>query len=141
MVLTEDEDVLIWNGGYNGLWYGFDDLEGPTDPDESYPHPWRFASLPKITYISPIVYDSYAAITTDGRLYFRGQNKITHIISNFQEGDKRFYNNEGRRSARVPVEMDIGSKVNYIALGESFTIASTVDGMVNYMEYGGYIPI
>ncbi len=38
-VLTEDGNVLIWNGGYLGLSYFFGD--DPYQPDKPYPYPWR----------------------------------------------------------------------------------------------------
>ena len=129
MVLTEGGDVFIWGKNHFGL------LGLPRNLDyvsEPYLYPWRLTSLPKISYISS-ANEVSAAVTTDGRLYVWGRNKIINIVSNFQEGDQRFSQAEGLRTAIAPVEMEIGSKVNYIALGNLFTIASTVDGIVNYM--------
>ncbi len=133
MVLVADGKVYIWGenySGYLGLPYNHDF----GNKSNLYLSPQLLTSLPKISYISTYGEGS-AAITTDGRLYVWGRNKMIETLSNIQPDDKRFGRFVSSRVAMVPVEIDIGSRVNYIALGEFFPIASTVDGMVNLMQY------
>ncbi len=132
IALSNSGNVFVWgdnNSGSLGLPTNFDS----TNKSNLYLSPQRLTSLPKISFVSSS-YSLSAAITTDGRLYVWGQNKIIAIATNVKEGDKRFSNSRsGSRRIIIPVEIDIGSRVNYVALGGFLTIASTVDGMVNYM--------
>ncbi len=145
MALSENGEVFIWGENRYGLLGLPYDLDAP-DESDPYLFPQRFPSrydgilhkseelitLPKISYISSES-ETSAVITTDGRLYVWGASEIIDIVSNFQEEDERFSVVNRVRTVLVPVELDIGSKINYIAFGGLFTIASTVDGMVNYM--------
>ncbi len=132
MALTNDGKVFIWGDddfGYLSLPYHHD------FPDKSnlYLSPQLLTSLPKISYITADGGGS-SAITRDGRLYVWGIDRIIYILSNFRPEDKRFSSDSGQRVAVVPIEINIGPRVNYIALGHLFTIAITVDGMFNYMR-------
>ena len=119
IALTVDGKIFVW----------VDNNHDPISGSNLYLSPRLLTSLSKISYISTFD-DSSAAITSDGRLYIWGKNKIINA-SNFIPGDKRFRYDLGIYMTIVPVEISIGSRVNYIALGNSFTIATTVDGMVN----------
>ena len=132
MALTDDGKVFIWGDndfGFLGLPYHRRFL----DKSNLHLSPQLLTTLPKISYISAFS-DGSVAITTDGRLYIWGGDRIIYILSNFRPDDERFSSDSGQRVAVVPIEIDIGSRVNYIALGGFFTIAITVDGMFNYLS-------
>ncbi len=133
MVLAVDGKVYIWGDNYSG-YLGLPYNQDSRNKSNLYLSPQLLTSLPKISYISTYGHGS-AAITTDGRLYVWGHNRIIETLSNIQPDDKRFSHTAGPRVVAVPIEIDIGSRVNYIALGHLFPIASTVDGMVNLMQY------
>ncbi len=124
MALTVDGDVFIW--GINQF------SEVSSDRRRIHLSPQLLTSFPKISYISSSEVFS-SAITTDGRLYIWGSSRILRTMSNIKEGDKRILNFPKFHLVLVPVEIDIGSRVNYIAHSYRITIANTVDGMVNYI--------
>ncbi len=134
--LTEDGNVIVWGDYDNGL-LGLHHND-PRNRRNVEVSP-ELITLPKISYISSFSNGS-AVITKDGRLYVLGRNKIISILSNYQEGDKRFGYEWGIRSAVVPIEIDIGSNVNYVSFGANFSIVTTEDGIVNYMGDPDYGP-
>ncbi len=134
IALTESGNVFVWGGNISGIL----GLSNDANRKNLHISPTLLASLPKISFISSACRVS-AAVTEDGRLYVWGINQIMGILSNVKKEDKRFKSNTiVSRMSIVPVEIDIGSKVNYISLGPYFAIASTVDGMVNYMGKPDY---
>ena len=125
MALTVDGDVFIW--GINQF------SEVSSDRRRIHLSPQLLTSLPKISYISSSEVFS-SAITTDGRLYIWGSSRILRTMLNIKKGDERILNFPRFHLVLVPVEIDIGSRVNYITHSYKITIASTVDGMVNYIR-------
>ena len=122
MALTVDSKVFIW---------GINQFVGSSSRGPRIDlSPQLLTSLPKISYISTYG-DISAAITTDGRLYVWGRYTIWNDILNYIPDDKKI---GGDVEILTVTEIDIGSRVNYIALGNTFTIAVTVDGMVNYIR-------
>ena len=101
----------------------------------------KLTMLPKISYIDGSGWFS-SAITTDGKLYLWGD--LSHIYSNnasWKFPDKMIeLENSGYVDTEFPIEIDIGFKVNYVAIGNEFIIASSEDGFVNYWGNPKYRP-
>ena len=100
----------------------------------------KLTMLPKISYIDGSGWFS-SAITADGKLYLWGD--IRNIYSN--DASWKFPNkmieleNSGYVDTKFPIEIDIGFKVNYVAIADEFIIATTDNGFINYWgnpEYG-----
>ena len=146
VVLSKSGNVYTWGKNKNGQLGLSEDLSL-----KIYMKPQRLTSLPKISYISSSKGVS-VAITTGGKLYVWGENKITDIMVGVGQKDTRFRMSQYWTTiAIVPVEISIGFildqefppfdknhpydeifRVNYVAVGKHFSLFSTIDGMVNY---------
>ena len=132
MLLSKSGDVFVWGKNKNCLLGLSKCTSTPT-----YIIPKKLI-LPKISYITSHQSVS-AATTTDGRLFVWGYNGIHDFIVGIQENDQRFSTTKSGKIALHPIEIDIGCRVNYIALGSDIIIITTEDGIVNYTgssEYG-----
>ena len=122
-VLTENGNIYTW-GKF---------LEDPPSVTTDMT-PKKLSSLPKISFISSGAWVT-AAITTEGKLYMWGKisyGGIVDVEAVLISSDVRISNRSTTKYAMLPAEINIGHKVNYIAVGDRFSIASTEDGMVNY---------
>ncbi len=72
--------------------------------------------------------ETYAALSITGRLYMWGSNLDNKIESEFRGGlTKSTYFR--------PAEISFGVPVNFVSVGNSFTIAVSNDGVVNYWDF------
>ncbi len=129
MVLSTNGDIFSWGdndedqlGLNEGIYPGY-----------IHPTPQKIPAPVKFSYIG--VHDKMSyAITTHGKLYIWGGD---HYI--IKDQLKLMPSNEGKfrnilgNLVKLPLEISIGHRVNYVVFGTSFAIAVTEDGMVNYM--------
>ncbi len=131
MILSENGNVYTWGNTADNMGIITTDMT-----------PKKLSNLPKISFISSAAW-VMAAITTEAKLYMWGrisyngsvELKDVLVSSNVQVdifNDKKY--------VMLPTEINIGNKVNYIAAGERFSIASTEDGRVNYWGDPHYKP-
>ncbi len=132
ILLSKNGDVFVWGKNKNCLLVLSKCTSTPT-----HIIPKKLI-LPKISYITSHQSVS-AAIATDGRLFIWGYYGIHDFITGIPENDQRFSTTKSGKIALHPIEIEIGSRVNYIALGSDIIIITTEDGIVNYTgssEYG-----
>ncbi len=99
-----------------------------------YTAPQKITMKSKISYIGTYDNTSYA-ITIHGKLYVWGSD---HYMINRELGLKSSISGQiigtlGDFIIKSPLEINIGHRVNYVSFGVYFAIATTGDGMVNYM--------
>ena len=88
--------------------------------------------------------DTSLAITLDGKLFMWGHTFNGNIISResaellLESGTARYAS--GYLIIPRPIEVTIGRKIKHIKVGETFTLAVTEDGIVNYWGSGRYAP-
>ncbi len=136
ILLSKNGDVFVWGKNKNCLLGLNKCTSTPT-----YIIPQKLTTLPKISCIESH-HTVSAAITTDGRLYVWGYYGIHDFIVGVRENDRRFgrLHKPERFIALHPIEIEIGCRVNYIALGSDLTIITTKDGIVNYIGNSEYSP-
>ena len=123
VALSKEGNVYTWGDNSSGQ-LGLSD-----DPDLFTDQP-RKVNLPKpISFISSS-YDTVAAVTRDGELYMWGNGEF----GEFSEIDG------GSSGFNFPVQIDIGSSVNYVSVGGTYIIAVTKNGVVNYWGNPDYQP-
>ena len=101
----------------------------------TYQEPIKMARLSKISSIYSKHFMS-AAVTEDGRVYVWGQHKIfKDIVLQLGKNAEKLGISVYTRTkhAELPIEIDIGYRVNYIAFNGTFIVEITEDGTVNYM--------
>ena len=95
----------------------------------------KLTRFPKISYIYS-KHSLSSAVTEDGRVYIWGNHKILKDIAS-QLGEKAkklgISGDIYVKRAELPIEIDIGYRVNYLAFNGTFIVAITEDGAVNYM--------
>ncbi len=89
--------------------------------------------------------DTNAAITLDGKLFMWGYTFLGNIIPKesaelLLESDVVRYSYDGYLIIPRPIEVTIGGKIRHIKVGETFTLAVTEDGIVNYWGSNAYAP-
>ena len=131
MALSVEGNVFAW--GHEGAALGIDRRVRGESP-ETYHTPTRLMRLPKISYIYSNNKLS-SAVTDDGKLYIWGQHEILKDLA-LQLGEKA--KEVGifgaiRKWVKLPIEIDIGYRINYLAFNERSILAITEDGVVNQM--------
>lgn len=106
----------------------------------TYQKPIKLERLSKISYI----YSKGAlssAVTEDGRVYIWGRHKVLNDIALQLGGRAKEEGISGdmlTKRAELPIEIDIGYRVNYLAFTYTLIIEITEDGMANYMGTDRY---
>lgn len=97
---------------------------------ESKPHKKSISG--KIVFISNR-FNKVAAVTENGELYMWRYSLTDGPVLNAP--NVKFRKRSSIRKAKIietPIQVDIGSKIKYLAVGEDFSIAVTEDRVVNY---------
>lgn len=94
-----------------------------------------------INFIMTGMYDMFSAVTNSGTVYVWGSNNYNKLIGKEEERKlvesgkmhQQYVSNPNNYFViPFPIELKLKSKIQWIALGHTFTIAVTEDGMVNY---------
>ena len=130
MALSVEGNIFAW--GCEGAALGVDRrVRG--EPPETYHTPTRLMRLPKISYI----YSNdtlLSAVTDDGRLYIWGRHEIlNNFVAQSKEKAREVGISGGFNSAKLPIEIDIGYRINYVGFTRRSILAISRDGVVNRM--------
>ncbi len=134
ITLSVKGNIFTWGDNtWNRL--GIDHKTRGESSNLTYQEPIKLERLSKISYIYS-KHSLSSAVTEDGRVYIWGRHKIFKDIASQLVGKGKemgvFGGKWGGR-AELPIEIDIGYRVNYLAFNDIAIIAITEDGVVNYM--------
>ncbi len=134
IALSVKGNVFTWGDNTTNR-LGIDHKTRGESSNLTYQEPIKLAGLSKISYIYS-KHSLSSAVTEDGRVYIWGRHKILKDIA-LKLGEKAkevgISGDIYIKYAGLPIEIDIGYRVNYLAFNDTFVIAITEDGVVNYM--------
>ena len=126
VALSREGNVYTWGDNSTGQLALSSDTDLFTEQPEKVNLPKRIASISSED-------DTVAAVTVDGELYMWGDGRFGEIDGKGSEYGEKF-------AFYFPLPIDIGSSVNYVSVGGSYTIAVTKNRVVNYWGRAEYQP-